>query len=161
MTGQWLASTRYLLSFGALACSSAAGGEPGVDEIALMNRIEALVELPEKAKPLNQYSRNYALAEAGNVIAVYFLPIEIKWDDLICLEPPPDFNPRSCTPEEISEWRRQEDEAAARRAKRGASRWFSSVDDLPYIFDGGCGFIEVVYDPAIDRIVSVQCNGYA
>ncbi|GEM_PF-6900601 len=30
-----------------------------------------------------------------------------------------------------------------------------------YVFDGGCDFITVVYDPATDTVERADCNGYA
>lgn len=30
-----------------------------------------------------------------------------------------------------------------------------------YVFDGGCDFITVVYDPATDAVERADCNGYA
>ena len=38
-------------------------------------------------------------------------------------------------------------------------RQWAGLQDLPMVFDGGCGFIIVEYDVRKDRITSVECNG--
>jgi len=36
-----------------------------------------------------------------------------------------------------------------------------SEDDLPGIDDGGCSVINLLYDPAAEKIVFIECNGVA
>ena len=44
--------------------------------------------------------------------------------------------------------------------KAGQSTW-TSPDDLPLVFDGGCSVINVNYDPVNRKLKSVYCNGVA
>ena len=39
------------------------------------------------------------------------------------------------------------------------SRWFDDYRELPFILDGGCHQIEVVYDSHSEQVESVECNG--
>jgi hypothetical protein len=43
----------------------------------------------------------------------------------------------------------------------GQRRWVSHEDRLPGISDGGCGVVEVLFDPATEQVTRAECNGLA
>ena len=43
----------------------------------------------------------------------------------------------------------------------GKRRWLQDHRNLPAISDGGCSVVNVFYDPAIERVERVFCNGVA
>ena len=43
----------------------------------------------------------------------------------------------------------------------GQRRWVSDERKLPGISDGGCGVVEVLFDPATGEIERAECNGLA
>ena len=45
--------------------------------------------------------------------------------------------------------------------KSGSRSWVKSISDLPQVFDGGCGVINVRYNPKSDTVENVHCNGVA
>ncbi|MBA4088437.1 MAG: hypothetical protein C0491_11670 [Novosphingobium sp.] len=45
--------------------------------------------------------------------------------------------------------------------KSGKRSWVKSISDLPQVFDGGCGVINVRYSPKSDTVENVHCNGVA
>lgn len=45
--------------------------------------------------------------------------------------------------------------------KSGTHRWVKSIAELPKVFDGGCGVINVRYSPKSDTVENVYCNGVA
>jgi len=86
-----------------------------------MDRIEAIVTLPEDAGPLSDYERLYAESQNGRVRALYYSGSE----------------------------------------KRGQRRWISDYNQFPLIADGGCGVIWISFDPKMNKVLSVTCNGVA
>ena len=127
----------------------------------LMDRIEAKVVLPEGASALSEYSRSYAMDENGKVVAVYLLPFTPSSSDKRCSVMGDGFEMRACTDKEISDFNALDAEIAARDGIAGSSRWLDNVEKLPGYSDGGCGVINVIYDPAIGRVDRVWCNGSA
>ena len=128
-----------------------------------MQAIEAAVVVPEGAGALDEYSRNYAVGPDGKIVAVYVSPSEplVTDEEDGCEVMLEDFESRPCTPEEVAEMVRDDQASAERMGKAGQSRWFDSYEDLPVVLDGGCGFIEIIYDPKTKRIERVECNGEA
>ena len=43
----------------------------------------------------------------------------------------------------------------------GRRRWVADVGNLPAISDGGCGVVEVLFDPASAEVKRAQCNARA
>ena len=128
-----------------------------------MRTIEATVVLPEGAGALDAYSRNYAVKPDGKILAVYVRPSEPQVADEeegceVMLE---DFESRPCTDEEVAEVVRDDQARAQRMGKAGQARWFDSHEELPLVLHGGCGFIEIIYDPQTKRIERAECNGEA
>lgn len=97
---------------------------PTVDRSALAVEIERAVVMPERARPIDAYDRNYALTGVGTVVGRYQL-------------------------------------ASARRPPAGRRRWFDDPADIPMIFYGGCSQVNVEYNLATRRVVTVSCNGLA
>jgi hypothetical protein len=59
--------------------STASAGEPTAEQVAIMDRIEREVQLPQGAGPLGTYRRQYAWHEEANgkrmtVVAIYVRP---------------------------------------------------------------------------------------
>jgi hypothetical protein len=144
--------------------SVAAATAPLSEHQSIMRQIESSVQLPEGAKPIDQYSRNYALRPDGKVVAIFVIPPEPMWDDSegfgceVALE---DFATRPCTEEEIAEIKQQDAATAASFGAADESRWFSDDGELPTILDGGCTQVEIVFDPHSKQIESAECNGLA
>ena len=86
--------------------------------VAVMDRIERAVTLPNGARPLASYARNYAWADIARtkVTAIY-----LGWG----------------TP---------------------GRKWIG-FDDLPMVFDGGCGVIELVFDVKRGTFDEIDCHG--
>ncbi|MBA4767566.1 MAG: hypothetical protein H2049_08010 [Porphyrobacter sp.] len=133
------------------------------EQTAVMQAIEAAVLLPEGAGELAEYSRNYAAGPDGKVLAFYVIPFEtlITDEDVGCEVMLEDLESRPCTDEEVAEMVRDDLARAERMGKAGQSRWFDSYGELPLVLDGGCNFIEIIYDPKTKRIERAECNGYA
>ncbi|WP_336979468.1 hypothetical protein [Altererythrobacter fulvus] len=137
-------------------------GQPSEHQ-GLMSTIEEIVRLPEGARPIDDYSRNYAMGSDGKVIAVYVIPREPReslWADG-CEVALGDFKSRPCTKEEVAEMVREDAQGVAAFGKADESRWFDDPDALPYFTDGGCALIEIVFDPRSRKVESARCNGEA
>jgi hypothetical protein len=147
-----------ILAILALACSAQSS-----EQTAIMRAIEASVVLPEGADALEEYSRNYAVGPDGRIMAYYVIPSDpiIADEDDGCEVMLEDLESRPCTSEEVAEMVRDDQARAARMGKVGQSRWFESYGELPLVLDGGCNFIEIIYDPQTKRIERVECNGEA
>jgi hypothetical protein len=126
-----------------------------------MEEIERVVVLPEGAKPLNAYGRNYAYSGKDMVTAIYLLPfppLNMSEGCEVMLE---DFESRPCTDEEIAEIAKSDETAVAAQTPAGERRWYNSSHDLPFINDGGCTQVTVDYDTATRRVLKAACNGHA
>lgn len=128
-----------------------------------MRSIEAAVVLPKGAGALDEYSRNYAVGRDGKIIAYYVIPFatSITEGEDGCEVMLENLESRPCTDEEVAEMVRDDLAQAERRGRAGQSRWFDSYGELPLVLDGGCGFIEIIYDPETKRIERAECNGEA
>jgi len=125
---------------------------------ALMNRIEASVQLPEGAGQLNDYGRYYAFLKPSVVLAVYLVPTEMPDTSKSCAVSTTD-GVRPCTADEIKEIQLRFARVLSGRLRAGQRRWVNSTDDIPRIADGGCNQITLVYDAAKKHVLSVGCNG--
>jgi hypothetical protein len=133
------------------------------EQTAIMQAIEAAVALPEGAGSLDEYSRNYAIGPDGKVLAYYVIPFAtlITNEEDGCEVMLEDLESRPCTDEEVAEMIQDDLARAERMGKPGQSRWFYSYGELPLVLDGGCNFIEIIYDPQTMRVERAECNGDA
>ena len=117
-----------------------------------MDRIEKAVRLPDRARPLSEYARYYAERER-EVVAVYIIPPrdEIRAGEA-CEELLENMSTRDvpCEPMK-SDW----------AMPAGSRRWFKSEQELPFISDGGCSQITVIFDKPKGIVKSADCNGGA
>ena len=137
---------------------------PESEHQAQMTFIEETVQLPEDARPIDEYSRNYAWRPDGKIIAIYVVPFEPMggapgYDDCVVILENSEEKP--CSDGDIAEIRQQDAANAAAFGEAGRSRWFSNHFELPSIFDGGCMQVEIVFDPRSQEIENVKCNGSA
>ena len=146
---QWLKIAFLLALAGEVSAESAPQRE------TLMDQIERAVVLPKGTKPLSSYGQNYAFIGNDQVKAVYFVPEPLLTENSGCVHG--DLKP--CSKDEI---RRMVSENARRRAayaSAGERRWFVDQRELPIIADDGCNQITIRYDIAVNRVLSVACNG--
>ena len=149
--------------FYAIALTSGAGCsqvQPSEQEL-IMRAIESAVQLPAGAKPLKEYSRNYASLPDGKVIGIYVLPMttEAQRDDVGCEVALKNFGSRPCTDAEMAEGAAREKAFAELFGQANQTRWFNDYRKLPIIKDGGCILVEIIFDPQSHLIQSAQCNG--
>ncbi|WP_298164207.1 hypothetical protein [Novosphingobium sp.] len=45
--------------------------------------------------------------------------------------------------------------------RKGQRYWLAKRQDLPLVMDGGCGIVNVIYDPLAKRVDETFCNGVA
>ena len=147
----------------ALATSAGCSQEQASEQELIMRAIESAVQLPAGAKPLEEYSRNYASGPDGKVIGVYVLPrpTEAQVGDVGCDVMLENFDWRPCTDAEKAEGAAREKAAADLFGQANQTRWFDDYRELPMTLDGGCGLIQIVFDPQSKLIQSAQCNGEA
>jgi hypothetical protein len=133
-----------------LMLSGCASGEERQQE-ALMERIEAQVRLPAGARQLHEYARYYALRENGHVEGVYRIPRGQPRPDESCEELMPNF-----TSVEVP---CPDTEGALPEVPAGERLWVDDYRNLPFISDGGCTIVNVLFDRTSGRIREVACNG--
>jgi hypothetical protein len=134
---------------------------PESKEAVIMNEIERAVVLPAGAKPLDAYGRNYAWDGPGKVVATYLKPSQPLDRRIGCDVMLENFASRPCTEKEIAESAASEARSIAAETRAGQRRWFSDPRNLPSISDGGCMQVNVEYDTATHRVLTVACNGEA
>jgi hypothetical protein len=117
----------------------------------LIDRIEGRVKLPDGARGLSSYARYYAIEGDGLVTGIYVPGYEAPDPDDTCEELHADFTTTAveCPPE-----------MSDHRLLAGQRAWVERTN-LPFVLDGGCSVITVIYDPKADRIKSATCNGDA
>ena len=147
----------------ALVTSAGCSQEQASEQALIMRAIESSVQLPAGAKPLEEYSRNYALLPDGKVIGVYVLPMptETQVGEVGCDVMLENSDLRPCTDAENAETAAQEKATADLFGQANQTRWFADYRELPIIDDGGCSLIEIIFDPQSNRIQRAQCNGEA
>jgi hypothetical protein len=118
-----------------------------------MGQIERQVQLPNGARTLAEYARYYASGDNGEVIAVYLIPInnDPRPGDR-CEELTENFTSRQvpCAPMRPA-W----------AMPAGKRRWVKDQHDLPYVNDGECAQVTVVFDKSKSAVKSAECNGTA
>lgn len=126
-----------------------------------MRGIEAAVVLPEGARPLDAYSRNYALQPDGKVIALYVMPREKGGvaEGAGCEIMLENGDARPCTEAELAEDKAFDEALENAQGEAGQSRWFDDRLELPAVNGGGCGVVTIIYDPRSKQIESAECNG--
>lgn len=144
-----------------LTTSAGCSQERASEQELIMRAIESSVQLPATAKPLQEYSRNYASRPDGKVIGIYVLPwtTEVEVGDVGCERMLENFKSRPCTDAEKTASAGREKAAAEVFGQANQTRWFDDYRKLPMILDGGCDLIEIIFDPQSHLIQSVQCNG--
>jgi hypothetical protein len=147
-----------LLAAFTVACSP----QPQSENDRLMDEIERQVRLPAGASPLQQYARHYALdtqgkegAGRGKVVGYYLLPFPDapEGPDIGCSEMVnrngQEIAVKVTCPPDVH----RQDEVGA-----GNRRWYKSVADLPFINDGECEMVTVIYDPSQKKVEATICN---
>ena len=120
---------------------------------ALMDQIENQVQLPKGAHALGDYARYYTHDENGDVHGVYLIPFNDEpRPGEGCEELGSNLTGRnvSCPPGQ------SQDALAA-----GKRRWVDDRRNIPFIMDGGCMEVDVIFDASKGRIKSAYCNGVA
>ncbi|WP_126665465.1 hypothetical protein [Croceibacterium ferulae] len=116
-----------------------------------MSRLEENVRLPEGASKLSEYARYYADAGRGEIVAAYLIPFEHELaPGEGCEEMMKDFSSREVPcPDQKSPW----------SMPAGQRRWLDDRLDLPVVSDGGCIYVEIIFDKATAAMKRAECNG--
>lgn len=121
------------------------------EHFELMDAIESKVQLPSRAGLLQDYARAYKYTSSTRVVAIYFRPF--NGQDLWFCESAKTYGSNNgqillgCPPPDGME--------------RNERRWLGSEVLLPVADDGGCDYINLVYDLTAKRVTSTTCNGEA
>jgi len=121
-----------------------------------MDAIEGNVILPDGARNLDEYGRSYAL-DGLIVVGHYLVPTPQLTQDVDCERMTLDGGSEPCA----EDWRAMREENQALQLQAGERSWYTNLEDLPVIFDGGCSMVTVRYDTARRQFLSVSCNGRA
>lgn len=119
----------------------------------LMDEIEARIELPDGALPLSKYARFYAYDDTGRVVGLYLIPHAPMPPDEGCSELQENLSPKSVDCSSLPS-----DPLGG--VGENERRWLNR-DVMPGVSDGGCGVIEVVYQPVTKIVEKASCNGVA
>ncbi|MDH7971113.1 hypothetical protein QH494_02875 [Sphingomonas sp. AR_OL41] len=114
-----------------------------------MKAIDATVHLPHKAYPLRKYARFYALRPDGKIAALFYANTKSKRPaGRFCSSDGPEGKLQSipCPADD--------------RPEANEQRWVN-YNELPLIFDGGCGVIDIIYNPQSAEIEETACHGMA
>ncbi|WP_443969595.1 hypothetical protein [Sphingobium sp. CR28] len=129
------------------------GCKASIKEAAIIAAIESKVRLPVNARPLDAYARFYAYGPDDVVVGNYLIP-------------PSEPDLKLCEEEKAIEKKENvEGESASRYCPpprgvgAGEHRWMSNYKWLPGGYDGGCNYIDVIYDLASERFLKVECHG--
>ena len=153
---------KYLAVFSLLTGCANSSPSASPEHQTVFETIEANVRLPAGAFPLDRYSRNYAKRPDGKFVATYIVPFtSLQHDegDLGCDVMLEDFGSRPCSEAEIAESHHRDLQYAKSYGTAGETRWFDNYLEMPFINDGGCLQIDIVFDPLTSVIESVKCNG--
>jgi hypothetical protein len=121
------------------------------DREALMDRMEASVQLPKGASPLNSYAKLYADAGHGLVIAVYALPTFIEQAAV-----------QECSDMQLDGTLKDVPcvSKSVRGLQSGERRWISNYSDLTPLTDArDCESVVLTYDIRNRRFDEVNCAG--
>ena len=110
-------------------------------------QISEKIVLPEGSDPLRRYSRYYAYDRDGAILGVL-------------VQHNTEF------PEQVREACERQDNGAYPCdqvdfgiADPGEAKWLSDRNDLPAQSGGACSYIRLRYDPSIEEILELKCNG--
>lgn len=164
--GQAVVSGAVMALAALIAAPVAAQGSP--EQLAISSHIEFVIVLPEGAKPLSEYSRNYTFLSDGAVMAVYYRPPPpyekgMKCGRFIIQEnraEPPKIEWETCSDAHVEAENRRRAEIMSQFAPVGSSRWHAQTEDLPMQFGGQCNYITIIYKPALGEFESIECNFY-
>ncbi len=138
------------------------------DQQQIMRTIESRIQLPEGARPIESYSRNYARLPDNKILAVYIEPLEPssidETEDYGCevmgsIDENGEMESRPCTEDELEEMKEMENAISESHGNANGSRWFKNSHDLPFMDGGGCSQIEVIFDLRSDSFDRIRCNG--
>jgi len=122
-------------------------------EAAIVATIEHQVALPVGAHPLDAYARFYAYGPDGVVYGNYLVP-------------PSKPDMKRCIEERAIEKKENMKGASGSRfcpppegIRPGEHRWMSDYRWLPGAYDGGCDYLDVIYDVASEKFFKVECHG--
>ena len=126
------------------ACSPS--GPPPSPQDAMMDAIEAGLQLPPGASALSAYGRSYAYdQESREIVGVYVIPASPN---------PPGTTCTSLSGAAVACPDMPLDLPAGQR------RWVKDVTALPDVSDGGCSILTLRYDPQRKRVKDIGCNGH-
>lgn len=119
------------------------------DHSQLIREIDAAVTVPEGALPLESYAGYYSMRPDGKIGVFYDGDVRDggeKWATETCSEVASDdtFIDVPCSPDD--------------RPRAGERHWVE-YERMPDAADGGCIFINVLYNPTAHRVERVFCNG--
>mgnify|MGYP003655267122 CR=1 FL=1 len=138
------------------------------DQKQIMRTIEARIQLPEGARPIEAYSRNYARLPDNKILAVFIEPFEPspidETEDYGCevmgnIDENGELESRPCTEDELEETKGMENAISKSHGNANGSRWFKNSHDLPIMDGGGCSQIEAIFDLRSDSFDRIRCNG--
>jgi hypothetical protein len=137
-----------LLAATSAAFVLAACSPPQSPQDAMMDAIEAGLQLPPGASALSAYGRSYAYdRESREIVGVYVIPAS--------QEPP------GVTCEPLSSGGAVECPDMPADLPAGQRRWVKDMMALPDVSDGGCSILTLRYDPQRERVKEIGCNGHA
>jgi len=153
---------KYLAVFSLLTGCANSSPSASPEHQTVFETIEANVRLPAGAFPLDKYSRNYAKRPDGKFVATYIIPfnsLQLDEEDYGCDVMLEDFESRTCSEAEIAQSHQRDLQFAQAYGAAGETRWFDNYLELPFMNDGGCLQIDIVFDPNTGLVESVECNG--
>jgi len=114
----------------------------------LIEAIEAAVELPENALPIDRYERYYTNRD-GMILAVYII------HDVGHRAAVLDY----CRTLNEAPFPCPLDDGDLRLVDAGQSTWVEDSIDMPFKSGGGCSQVNIEYSPAKRKFLRVECNG--
>lgn len=130
-----------------------AGCKASNNEAVIIAAIESEVRLPVDAHPLNAYARFYAYGPNDVVVGNYLIPPSGP-DLKLCEEEKAIEKKENMKGQSGSQYC-----LPPRGVRAGEHRWMADYKWLPGGHDGGCNFIDVIYDLASERFLKVECHG--
>lgn len=114
----------------------------------LIETIEAAVQLPDGAWPLDRYERYYA-EDDGRVLGVYTVHSADHRRQVLNFCQGLDDAPSPCP----------SGGQGLRLVAAGQSIWLDDQEDLPGMSGGGCSLVTISYLPSERKFERVECNG--
>ncbi|MES2058194.1 MAG: hypothetical protein V4564_19820 [Pseudomonadota bacterium] len=119
------------------------------ERVRLMDAIDTTVRLPIGARPLQQYARFYSVRPDGKIAVLFDADTKTKRPKgyrCSLLMPDGSFKKVQCPPDT--------------RPEANERHWVKP-SEMPLIFDGGCGVIDMLYDPRTAKVEQIACHGEA